>query len=188
MRAVLIDPPESFMRQRHERGADRWDEVWEGVLHTVPPPRSWHQRFGFKLASALDPIAESVGLIISYETGVFRPGPGERDYRVPDLVVARPKDVSKRGVEGAAQMVIEILSEGDESREKLPFYESVGVAEVLLVDPDTRAHELYVLRGDKLHIALPQAGAVQSQVLGVSFSTADGPRFRLAWDCGAVEI
>ncbi|HYB23162.1 MAG TPA: Uma2 family endonuclease, partial [Solirubrobacteraceae bacterium] len=38
-----------------------------------------------------------------------------------------------------AALVIEIVSPGDESWEKLPFYAAHGVDEVLIVDPATRS-------------------------------------------------
>lgn len=37
-----------------------------------------------------------------------------------------------------AALVVEIVSEGDESWQKLPFYASHGVDEVLIVDPSER--------------------------------------------------
>jgi Uma2 family endonuclease len=184
----MLRPPASLLEERHRSGVDRWDEMWEGVLHMVPPPSRWHQRFGSELLAALLPLAKAKGLEPSYETGLFRPGSEERDYRTPDLVFARPDQASERGVEGA-ELVVEILSEGDESREKLAFYEQLNVSEALLVDPDSREFELYVLRGGRLHVALPdERGAVRSQVLGVVFSRASGPKLRLEWAGASAEI
>jgi Uma2 family endonuclease len=185
---VILKPPASFMEERRRMGADRWDEMWDGVLHMVPPPSSWHQRFGTELLALLLPVAKARGLELSYETGFYRPACEERDYRVPDLVFARPEQYTKQGV-GGAELVVELLSEGDESREKLGFYAELGVSEVLLIDPDTREIELYVLRGGRLHVALPDDhGAVRSQVLGVSFTTAPGPRLSLSWPEGSGQI
>src|SRR5262249_39352641 len=44
---------------------------------------------------------------------------------------------------GGPNAVIEILSPQDESRDKFPFYLSIGVDEVILVDRDTLEIELY---------------------------------------------
>ncbi len=187
-RAVILKPPKSFLAERHRCGADRWDEMWDGVLHMVPPPSRWHQRFGTKLLAVLLPVAEARGLEASYETGVFRPDTGTRDYRTPDLVFARPSQATDRGVEGA-ELVVEVLSEDDESHEKLGFYEQLSVSEVLLVDPETRDFELYALRGGKLHIALPdERGAVRSQVLGIVFAKVEGPHFSVEWSGGSARI
>jgi Uma2 family endonuclease len=53
-----------------------------------------------------------------------------------DVVVARPEHTSSRGVEGPAGLVVEIRSPDDETYEKFPFYEQVGVREVLVVELD----------------------------------------------------
>lgn len=185
----MLEAPESLLRDRRLMGLDLFDEVWEGVLHMVPPPSAWHQRFGTELLVALVPLAKAKGLVALYETGLYRPEAGERDYRTPDLIFARQEHLSKRGVEGKAELVIEILSPGDESREKLPFYESAGVGEVVLVDPESRELELYALRGGRLYLVLPDAsGAVRSQALGVVFRRTDEPRLRLEWEGGSATV
>ena len=68
-----------------------------------------------------------------YEAGLFRPGRAD-DYRQPDNLVARREYVSVRGVEGRAELVVEIRSPNDESYEKLPFYAEMKVQEVLFID------------------------------------------------------
>lgn len=185
----MLEPPKSLLEERRLKGADRWDEVWEGILHMVPPPSRWHQEFGSELLALLRPLAKAKGLHSSYETGVFRPGTGERDYRVPDFAVYKSEHASERGIEGRAELVIEILSEDDESREKLPFYSELGIPEVILIEPATREIELYVLRGKQLYSVLPDdRGAVVSRILGVTFQRVEGPRLRLLWSGGQAEI
>jgi len=77
---------------------------------------------------------------LSYETGVFDPkASGHSNYRTPDLVVFDDAARSERGVEGRARLVVEICSPGDESLQKLAYYESVGVSEVILIDRDTKS-------------------------------------------------
>jgi Uma2 family endonuclease len=132
MRAAMV--PESMLEERRRRGHDRFDEVWQGVLHMVPPPSFHHQRIERRLLILLSPIAERRGLEVV--AGLFHPGVADSsDYRQPDLAIAGGSALSKRGVEGRVHLVIEILSKHDESRAKLPFYAEVGVAEVWLVDP-----------------------------------------------------
>jgi Uma2 family endonuclease len=189
MRAVLLDAPADFLEERRRRGHDRWDEVWEGILHMVPPPSDWHQRFGTQLLLILTPLAETRGIEASYETGVYGHPAGALDYRVPDLVFARAQQRSARGIEGEAEVVVEILSPGDESREKLPFYAALGIREVWLIDPETRAFELYVLRGGAYRAVVEDAsGATRSPGLGVTLKLVDGPRLRVSWEGGARDI
>ena len=60
----------------------------------------------------------------------------EGDYRVPDGGLQQ--DASDRVYYPTAALVIEIVSPGDESWEKLPFYAAHGVGEMLIVDPQQR--------------------------------------------------
>jgi hypothetical protein len=43
MKAVMSKVPEDILAFRRERGADQWDEMWEGILHTAPSPNRGHQ-------------------------------------------------------------------------------------------------------------------------------------------------
>ena len=38
MKAVIPEVPEYMLWERRRTGADRWDEMWEGVLHMAPAP------------------------------------------------------------------------------------------------------------------------------------------------------
>lgn len=190
MRAVLLEVPEGLLEERRRKGLDVFDEVWDGVLHMVPPPSSHHQRLGFNLATALGPLAEAKGLVGFYETGLFPAGEaGDRDYRVPDLIFARAENVSDRGVDGTAELVVEILSPGDESYDKLGFYAELGVSEVLIVDPATKTVELFVLKKGSLEPAAPDtAGVLVATSLDVAFATVDGPRLRVSWAGGSTDL
>lgn len=192
MRAVMLDVPERLLEQRRRMGADVFDEVWEGVLHMVPPPSSHHQRLGARLVANLLPLAEARGLVTLYETALRRKGTGWDDYRVPDLIVARHEHVSDEAVEGPALLVVEILSPGDETYDKLGFFAELGVEEVLVVEPLTKAVELFVLRGGRLVAALPDGdGTVTLSSLGLrvcTLETADGASLRLAGSGGTADL
>ncbi len=189
-RAVLVSPSAERLARLRQHDGDRFDEVWEGVLHMVPPPSGWHQRFGYDLGALLRPHASSRGLVGLNEAGLYRPGsPGYSDYRQPDIMFASPEHCSDRGVEGRAALVIELLSPGDESREKLPFYEAVGVGEVWLIDPVSRQVEVYTRRGEKFFAVAPdERGAVRSTVLDLSMTPVAGPKLALKWSGGGNEI
>lgn len=138
MRTLLPDPPPAavqvLLEHRKRLGQDRNDEVWEGVLHVVPAPSGEHADLTQQLAVLLDSPARSAGLFPAM--GEFNLGETEADYRVPDGGLHRSRP---RGIWFAtAALVVEILSPGDETWEKLPFYAAHGVDEVLIVDPDTR--------------------------------------------------
>jgi Uma2 family endonuclease len=67
----------------------------------------------------------------------FNLGESEHDYRVPDGGLHRA--IPRATWFPAAALVVEIVSAGDESWQKLPFYASHGVDEVLIVDPAERS-------------------------------------------------
>jgi Uma2 family endonuclease len=140
MDLVVIDPPADLIAERQRLGLDVFDEVWDGEYHMVPGPSGEHQRIGGELFVALHPIVRSAGLLLRYEFNLIPPDePGWRDFRVPDLVVCRDDVYAERGAIGPASLVVEIRSPGDESFRKLPFYERLGVGEVLIIERDTKA-------------------------------------------------
>jgi len=49
----MSDVPPELLAWRRRTGADRWDEVWEGVLHMAPSPTNDHQRLVDRLVSWL---------------------------------------------------------------------------------------------------------------------------------------
>jgi Uma2 family endonuclease len=134
MRAVV---PESLLAERRKLGHDCFDEMWKGELHMVPSPSFQHQQLASWLVAACWPVARQAGLVVSMETGLFDPAVADSSsYRQPDVVVARPEHTSNRGAEGEAELVVEIRSPDDETYLKLPFYERMGVHEVLVVELD----------------------------------------------------
>ena len=143
MRALLLEVPEHFLAERRRLGQDVRDEMWEGVLHVVPQPLTPHQHLAAQLTAILLRVAEARGLVFLPETAVYRPDEMDANYRVPDLLVARPEHVTRRGVEGPAELVVEIRSPGDETYDKLPFYERMACRQVLVIDRDTLAVELF---------------------------------------------
>lgn len=136
MRTIVVaDPPpadfEQFLERRRRSGADRFDELWEGVLHMPPAPDLRHADLQGQLIVLLDAQARMRGL---RAVGNFNLGEPE-DYRIPDIGVhRRPEGLYSH----TAAIVVEILSRGDATPEKLPFYAAHGVDEVIIVDPDER--------------------------------------------------
>ena len=184
MRAVLLEVPEAMLAERRKLGLDRRDEVWNGVLHMVPPAGGPPQRLSAKLIRVLGPLAERHGLVSSYETGLFCTAD---DYRVPDQLYCRAEHESERGAEGA-ELVVEIRSEGDETYDKIGFYAGLGVCEMLIVHPD--GHWVELLRsvgGRLLPVSTDADGAVRSDVLGAQFVAVAGG-LRITWEGGVAEL
>jgi Uma2 family endonuclease len=179
MNAMTHELLPGLLDERRRTGCDRLDEVWAGVPHLVPPPSISHQDFEYALEQALRAIAARRGLRTLHNIGLAVPGTGWTDYRVPDLCVAHPAQLSEHALEGRAELVVEILSPRDESREKLPFYASRGVREVWLVEPATREVELFALRGRGYERILAIDGAIHSAALAIALRVVAGPRLQL---------
>ena len=90
MRTLVSDPPppefEELLERRRRWGADRRDEVWEGVLHMNPAPDLSHGGLVVQLVAALP--AEAAGLLVSDQ---FNLGEGWDDYRIPDAGLHRQR-------------------------------------------------------------------------------------------------
>jgi Uma2 family endonuclease len=179
----MLEVPQALLDERRAKGLDKSDEMWEGELHMVPPPSDRHQEVGAELFIVLAPLAKERGLLPRYDpTGLFRPG-ADDDWRVPDQMYARPEHRSERGIEGHADLVVEILSPHDETYQKLDWYASVGVGEVLVIDPGTRRVELY--RNGQGRMERVEPAVIEA--LGVRAETVDGS-LRLTWDGGSADI
>jgi Uma2 family endonuclease len=178
MRAVMLEVPEELLEDRRRRNADRRDEVWEGVLHMVPQPTTTHVRIQAALRDALKQIIAPRGLEAWTELGI-RDLADPQSYRVPDVSVTRAEFLSERGIEGRAELVIEVLSPNDESREKLPFYARQEVQEVWLIDPKTRAIEVFALRLDHYEPVGAKDGVIRAPSLGLELEVIAGPRLRI---------
>jgi Putative restriction endonuclease len=142
---VLGTPPpelQALLQRRRDAGVDRLDEVWQGVRHMVPGPSLEHARVAQQLAVLLDGPARAGGLLLAMHE--FNLGESEQNFRVPDGGLHRP------GAAGVwlptAAVVVEVLSPGDESWQKLGFYAEHDVDEVLLVDPAERTVTWLALR------------------------------------------
>lgn len=189
MRALLLEPDPAWLEERRRLGHDRFDEVWDGVLHVVPSPSATHQRLEGKLEAVLRPIVEAAGLEIFHNFDLLDRQKGDENYRQPDIAVVSPSDVMERGINGHAELVVEILSPDDESREKFPFYAMCEIPEYWIVDPRTRAIEVYVLRrATYVAINADESGVIHAPRFGLELSLVDGPRLRIAWSDGSAEI
>lgn len=138
MPTLVMDPApveiDALIERRRRLGLDHRDEMWDGTYRMNPPPSLEHQVILQQLAMLLSTPAQRADLLaVIQEFGLGTPA----DYRVPDGGLHR---LGASGVwHPTAALVIEIVSPGDESWKKLPFYAAHNVEEVLIVDPEDRA-------------------------------------------------
>lgn len=183
--AMVMDPvlATRLIAERAASGADRYDEVWEGLYVMNPLADDDHQDLVQGFSSVFQIVIAWPGL------GKVRPGINlsDRDedwvfnFRAPDVVVFL-NDCLARNLfthwQGGADFLIEILSRGDRSREKLDFYSRLGVQEALLVDRNPWALELYRLKRRRLVrvglSTLKKPARLESRVLPLSFRLLSG--------------
>jgi len=164
VKTVVLDPlpieVEQLMKRRKRLGLDLYDEVWEGTYHMAPMARLGHGQLQAQVLALLEPLAERVGLLVS---GPFNLGQ-LNDFRVPDGGLYRGESDPDTVYLDTAALVVEIVSVGDETYDKLPFYAARQVNEVLVVDATERRVQVLVLTGDAYR------DAECSTVLGIQAS------------------
>ena len=187
MRVVMYEAPpdvEAMLAERRRLGLDKRDEMWDGVLHMLPPPGEAHAEFSSEFFLLVGHVSKRRGLVPRMETGLFRTAD---DYRVPDQLYRRPDQRSDRGAEGA-ELVVEVRSPRDETYEKIDFYSGLGVREMIVAHPIERRVELFRAVGGRLMPVQPGPdGALESEVLGIALRSVDS-KLEITWDGGSATV
>jgi Uma2 family endonuclease len=144
MRTVVLgdNHPEltEWIARRRAYGQDLYDEVWDGEYHVAAAPNFFHSIVAGEFARVLGNLADRCGFLLGT---AFNLGPGEHNFRVPDLGIHRA--VADEFWLPTTAMVVEVLSPDDESWLKFDHYAAHGVDEVLIADPQERTLNLFVL-------------------------------------------
>jgi Uma2 family endonuclease len=185
MAVMVLDPyvEEQLLAQRQACDGDRYDEVWEGVYVMSPLPNNDHQEIVGELVSVFREVIRRPGL------GKVFPGVNLSDrgddwklnYREPDVAVfLRDGKAVNCGTHwrGAADFLVEITSPGERTREKIPFYSTLGVVELLVIDRDPWTLELYRHQDGQLtkvgQFTLAEPHILTSQSVGLTFQLLQG--------------
>ena len=185
MRAVVVHLTEQELADRRSKGLDRWDEMWDGVLHMTAAPSLEHQRIVYHLIMFVGRhLAATHRGILRSSVNVFRGEHDRADYRIPDLTfvaAGREHILQEAGVRGGGpDAVIEVRSPEDETCEKLPFYAAIGVREVIVADRDSKRPDIYRLTGSQYVLLQPdRSGWLASETLHVRFRAVEGPPAQL---------
>lgn len=125
-------------------------EFVDGRLAFLPMPTDDHQRIVFQLQLGMYNAAQQDALGTVRAAPLRMRIPNGR-YREPDVLFVLSENDTRRGnvYWDGADIVVEVVSPGDESRsrdfiEKRSDYALAGVSEYWIVDPETR--EIHVLR------------------------------------------
>jgi Uma2 family endonuclease len=184
--SMFISDPDTSQRliaERRESGADRWDEVWDGVYVMNPLPNNEHQELLSALSTALQIAVAWTGLGKVYPgVNVSDRGEGwQFNYRGPDVAVVLNTGIARDCLthyQGGPDFLVEIISSGDNARGKIAFYSRIGVRELLVVDRAPWSLELYRLEAAELKLVnrsvLKQPTTLVSQALPLSFQLVAG--------------
>jgi Uma2 family endonuclease len=186
MTLVVLDKSieRRLIAQRRAWGVDQHDEVWEGVYMMSPLADNEHQSLVMGITNALHTIIarEGLGQVLPGANISDRESGWKKNFRTPDVVVVlRGSPVKDCGTfwTGPVDFLVEVVSKGDRSKRKLPFYSKIGVREVLVVDRMPWRLTLHRLIGEKLVPVMTNevndAAVVRSEVLPFTFRLVAGP-------------
>jgi Uma2 family endonuclease len=136
-------------------------EILDGELFVTPSPSPMHQRVAMRLARQLDQYlaARNIGELFSAPLDTIL---GPHDVAEPDLLlVTDPAIITKRAIEGAPALVVEILSPSTASRDrtiKARRYAAAGILHYWIVDIDRRRVECLKLTGGEYTPAVVAEG------------------------------
>ncbi len=176
MAAVLTKPKPKQKRWTYEDyyrlDDERRYELYRGELIPLPSPGSSHQREVFKLARLISDFVEQrkAGEVFIAPLDVIL---DDENTAQPDLIFiakANAGIVRDRGIFGAPDLVVEILSPGSIRRdryEKLGLYAEFGVKEYWIVDRANQSLEVLTLDAGKyrIHATAGETGHVTSKVV-----------------------
>ncbi|HEV8324683.1 MAG TPA: Uma2 family endonuclease [Myxococcota bacterium] len=147
-------------------------QLFEGDLDVTPAPSPAHQRISrnLQLELMLHVRDQRLGAVYNAPIDVIV---ADDTIVQPDLVFLRREQlglVSARGIEGAPDLIIEILSPKTarvDRTTKMRLYARAGVREYWIVDPDAAAVEVYALAERTFELAATAArgGQVRSPLL-----------------------
>ena len=129
-------------------------EIIEGDHYMTPAPKTKHQTASLNLAMAMSSFAKKhrLGLVFIAPCDVIL---SDENVVQPDLLfvsAARAAIVTEDNIQGAPDIVVEILSESSRKKDevtKRKLYERFGVQEYWVVDPELEIVKIFKLAQKK---------------------------------------
>jgi len=154
---LVKESPVTYEMYANMEDDGRRYEISDGVLELMSPsPTFIHQSISYEMQAILNTSCRNEFIIVSSPIDVIL---SETEVRQPDLIMirrSRMSIISKRGINGAPDLVVEITSEHSRKRDKVKkrnVYAKYEIPEYWIVDPSNFTLEQYVLNGDRYEIA-----------------------------------
>lgn len=137
--------------------ADKRYEIIDGDLYRVPAPLTTHQKISQKLNQLILNYVEqhNLGEVLYAPVDVIL---SNEDIIQPDILYISKNRIGilkKENVQGAPDLVVEILSPSNKQRDietKYKLYERHGVREYWIVDPEAKSIEVFQLMDEGLKL------------------------------------
>lgn len=168
---------------RAARGIDGHDEAWDGTWIVMPSVDDCHQELITNLATVVQFVLGwgskhriFPGINVSDRTEGWT-----WNVRCPDFAVYlqdNPAQACGTHFCGGPDFLAEIMTPGDMTRDKLPFYASVNTSEVMVIDRDPWRVELHQLQNGRMvrvgESTLARPDVLTSSVLPLTFRLIPG--------------
>jgi len=126
---------------------ERWEIIDGKAYNMTPAPSTLHQRILVRLVGFLEKALHSTPCTVFVApTDVVL---SEEDVVQPDLlIVCDGQKISRSNIQGSPDLIIEITSPASvrkDRREKKALYEQFGVKEYIIIDPEGKFVEQFIL-------------------------------------------
>ena len=155
-------------------------ELGDGKLELMSPsPSARHQVIGFELQLLMKSACQTEYLILNAPLDVIL---SPTEIRQPDLIAihrSRVGMITDRGIEGAPDLIVEILSPASIRRDKVQkrlVYAKYGIPEYWIMDPASETLEQYILQSSQYELVDVYSGEIQirsEKLTCISCSVAD---------------
>lgn len=148
---------------------DKWYELIDGELIMTPSPIPYHQWISKNIVYEIEKFARETGagMLFNAPFDVFLDNENVLQPDVLFISKERAGVIGRRNIQGAPDLVVEILSESTayyDLVKKKRLYAKFGVREYWIVDPDGKTVEIYSLKNGAfvLNYTFPENDALVS--------------------------
>lgn len=180
MPLIVLDPE---IAREYREWFDRFTESWDGVDVVAPLANNEHQelQLAFCIPMFEVIVATSLGQVFPGVNVADRHTGWRQNYRGPDVAVylnSNPAVNNDTHWVGGPDFLVEIISEGEDPHAKFAFYATVNTREVLVVERNPWALELFNLANGTLvsvgRSDVENGLVLTSDALGLTFKLVAG--------------